>query len=158
MKKWARVGMTFEVDKNLWAQDQEIAVMDAFSDNRARLDGETYFPEQADENDGNEDDLDLEGVVTIVGGSPSKNKTLHKSDVITKWARVGMTIVVNDELWKESQSKAIANAFFTGNVALDGDTYFPEEADENDGTEDDMDLSGTIKFAENEKISVGCFK
>lgn len=158
MEKWARVGMTFEVEKNLWERDQEIAVMDAFSDNRARLDGETYFPEQAAENDGTEDDLDLEGVVTIVGGSPSKNTNLQKSDVITKWARVGMTIVVNDELWKESQSKAITNAFFTGNVELDGETYFPEEADENDGTEDDMDLCGTIKFAENEKISVGYFK
>lgn len=65
-KKWARVGMTFEVDMELWNKDNEKAIMEAFKTGHARLDGETYFPEEADENSGEEQDLDLTGVVTLM--------------------------------------------------------------------------------------------
>lgn len=68
-----------------------------------------------------------------------------------KWARVGMTIEVDEKLWEKDQEEAVMEAFRKGKVKLDGETYFPEEVDENDGTEDDMNLSGTVILAEREE-------
>lgn len=59
MKKWARVGMTIDVDKELWEVNPKEAVMKAFREGKATLDGETYFPEEADENDGTEVDIEI---------------------------------------------------------------------------------------------------
>ncbi|GAB6461076.1 hypothetical protein CON36_34870 [Bacillus cereus] len=68
-----------------------------------------------------------------------------------KWARVGMTIEVDEKLWEKDQEEAVMDAFRKGKVKLDGETYFPEEVNENDGTEDDMNLSGTVILAEREE-------
>ncbi|MEJ1517386.1 hypothetical protein ACWKTZ_22180 [Bacillus cereus] len=69
-----------------------------------------------------------------------------------KWARVGMTIEVDEKLWEKDQEEAVMDAFRKGKVKLDGETYFPEEASENDGTEDEMNnLSGTVILAEREE-------
>jgi hypothetical protein len=68
--------------------------------------------------------------------------------VVKKWARVGMTIEVDESLWKENQIEAVMDAFRKGKAALDGETYFPIEATVNDGAEIDMQLSGTIKLVD----------
>jgi hypothetical protein len=63
-----------------------------------------------------------------------------------KWARVGMTIEVDDRLWASNPQEAVMRAFFRGKVELDGETYFPNEASENTGDEPDMHLSGGVRL------------
>jgi hypothetical protein len=52
------------------------------------------------------------------------------------WAKVGMTIEVEEKLFKENPEQAVLKAFKEGTVMLDGETYFP-----NDNC-DDMDFYG----------------
>lgn len=65
-KLWGRMGMTIEVDAELWKKDNEAAVLEAIQSGHAKFDGESYFPENVDENDNEEVGLDLSGVVKLV--------------------------------------------------------------------------------------------
>ncbi|MGF7535031.1 hypothetical protein AAGG74_15280 [Bacillus mexicanus] len=68
-----------------------------------------------------------------------------------KWARVGMSIDVNEELWEKDKEEAVMDAFRKGKVEMDGETYFPDEVDENDDTEVNLDLTGVVKLMETEQ-------
>ena len=63
-KRWGRVGMSFEVNEHLWNKDPEKAVIEAIQNGKAILDGETYFPEEAEEND-EEEEFSLVGAITF---------------------------------------------------------------------------------------------
>lgn len=68
-----------------------------------------------------------------------------------KWARVGMSIDVNEELWEKDKEEAVMDAFRKGKVEMDGETYFPDEVDENDDTEVNLSLTGVVKLMETEQ-------
>ena len=63
-KRWGRVGMSFEVNEHLWNKDPKKAVIEAIQNGKANLDGETYFPDEAEEND-EEEEFCLVGAITF---------------------------------------------------------------------------------------------
>lgn len=60
------------------------------------------------------------------------NEVKEKNNKI--WARLGVTVFVSEderEDWLKNPNAMFKKALKEGRVKLDGDTYFPEEANEN---------------------------